>query len=75
MQPIRQQHLCGNLVNAEAYQGHGETLLLVTDPSNGQVLERCPECGEQFFENTLFPLDFFPEAWAELAESLVLEEA
>ena len=75
MQPIRQQHLCGKLVNVEAFQSHGETILSVTDPESGQPLERCPECGEEFFENTLFPLDIFPEVFAELAESLMLEEA
>lgn len=75
MQPITQQHLCGQFVHVQAFQSHGETLLDVTDPATGAQLAVCPECGEEFFEETLFPLDFFPEAFAELAESLIPEEA
>ncbi len=69
------QHLCGQMINVEAFQSHGETLLSLEDPETGQPLERCPECGEVPADETLFPLDFFLEVYAELAERLVPEEA
>lgn len=66
-----QQHLCGQLINVEAFQSHGETILYLEDPRTRQQIEHCPECGEEIFENTLFPLDICPAWFAEMAEQQV----
>lgn len=65
------QHLCSQLINVEAFQSHGETILYLEDPRTRQQIERCPECGEEIFENTLFPLDICPARFAEMAEQQV----
>ncbi len=68
------QHLCGQMVNVTVWQSHGETILDVSDLLTGEQLDTCPECGEEFFQNTLFPLDIFPMIAAEeLAVSLAEE--
>ncbi len=61
------QHLCGHVVDARVWITHGETILDVSDPESGLPITICPECGEEFFENTLFPLDIFPELAALMA--------
>lgn len=53
------QHLCGQIVAVAAWHVHGETILDVTDPHTGEPLAVCPDCGEPFFENTLFSLELF----------------
>ncbi len=65
------QHLCGEMVNVEVFQSHGETILYIENPATGEQIERCPDCGEVISEGMLLPLDFFPEVYAEMAESLV----
>jgi hypothetical protein len=59
------------MVNVQAWQSHGETILDISDQQTGEQLEKCPECGGEFTEETLFPLDFFPEVFAEMAEAEV----
>lgn len=64
------QHLCGQMINVEKFQSHGETILSFENPATGEQIERCPECGEVISEEMLFPLDMFPEVYAEMADSL-----
>ena len=71
---IAQQHICGAMVNVEAYQTHGQTILYV-ETLEGQQIDHCPECGEELIESSLFALDIFPQVQlaAEMAESLIEE--
>ncbi len=69
------QHLCGRVVKVQAWKSHGETILEVSEPKSGQTLYTCPECGEEFFENTLFPMDIFPTIAAEEMAILMTKEA
>ena len=66
------QHICSEIVNAEAFQSHGETILYVEDLT-GKQIEYCPGCGELIAEGMLFPLDIFPEVYAEMAERELVE--
>jgi hypothetical protein len=62
------------MVNVEAFHSHGETILDMVDTETGQQInDRCPECGEGISDETLFPLDFFPEVYAEMAEAMIEE--
>lgn len=67
------QHVCGRMVNVDFFDSHGEIILDLTDPEDGAQIRACLECGEVIEQGCLFPLDFFPEVFAEMAESLIEE--
>jgi hypothetical protein len=62
------------MVDVTAFQSHGETILDLVDHDTGAQLsaDRCVECGEDVFENTLFALDYDLEPFTDLSV-MVLE--
>lgn len=62
------QHICGKVLEVQAWDTHGEIVLDIQDPETGRQITHCSECGEEIHNETLFRMDFFPEIFAEMVE-------